>query len=57
MLETPHLLLVLQAEKRPPKEHVRVYNVPTGDEVAVLIPENYDDNGKPFRSGFRCPST
>jgi hypothetical protein len=52
MLETPSLLLVLQAEKRPPTGHARVYNVPTADEVAVLIPESYDENTKPSARDF-----
>lgn len=30
--------IVLHADKRPPGEHIRTYNLPTSSEVAILLP-------------------
>ena len=34
----PDLSVVIHEDKRPSNQHVRCYNVPTGNEVGILLP-------------------
>jgi hypothetical protein len=36
--EAPELRVFIHEDKRPAKEHPRRYNTPTGDEVALPMP-------------------
>ncbi len=38
--ENPDVNLVIHADKKPAKEHRGTYNLPTGSEVAVIMPGN-----------------
>ncbi len=42
--ENPEVNIVIRAEKKPENEHSRRYNVPTGSEVAVIMPGDQTDN-------------
>jgi hypothetical protein len=39
---TEDIKIVLHADRRPPGEHARCYNMPSGSEVAILLPHNLD---------------
>lgn len=40
---TEDIKIVLYADKRPPEDHARTYNLPTSNEVAILLPTNLAD--------------
>ncbi len=42
--ENPDVNIVIHAEKRPQQEHSRRYNIPTGSEVAVIMPGDQADH-------------